>query len=296
MQSLWMLLASFMFALMGSAVKLAGEHGASLSQIVLFRGVPSVVLLLIYARLGRLSLKPVSWRLHVFRNVFGVISMWLGFFALSMLPLSTSTSLSYTAPLFIACWMMGPGGQQRDPIRIGAVALGFLGVLAMLRPSLGADQMVAALAGVGSGAFAAVAMMQLRQLGTVGELEWRTVLYFSLAVCLTSLVALGLEGWASLDVTAYLALGAVGLAGLCGQLAVTRAFGRGSALLTAALQYSTIIFAALLGVGFWGDYLDMIAWFGMMLIIFAGLLSVWRTVQESRKPSAQRQAAVSKAR
>jgi len=296
MQSLWMLLASFMFALMGSAVKLASEHGASLPQIVLFRGVPSVVLLLIYARMARLSLVPVSWRLHVFRNVSGVASMWLGFFALSLLPLSTSTSLSYTAPLFIACWMMGFGGQQRDPIRISAVVLGFLGVLAVLRPSLGANQLLPALSGVGSGALAAVAMMQLRQLGAVGEPEWRTVLYFSLAVCATSLLALVSSGWASLDITAYLALGAVGLAGLCGQLAVTRAFGKGSALLTAALQYSTIIFAALLGVGFWGDYLDTIAWCGMALIIVAGLISVWRTMQESRKPSALRQAAVSKAR
>ena len=43
----------------------------------------------------------------------------------------------------------------------------------------------------------------------------------------------------------------VGVAGLFGQLAMTRAFGLGSALLTAAPQYSTIIFAALLGMGLW---------------------------------------------
>ena len=95
MQSLWMLLASFMFALMGAGVKLATEYGASLPQIVLFRGLPSVVLLLVYARMARQSLVPLSWRLHAFRNVFGVASMWLGFLALSGLPLSTSTSLSY---------------------------------------------------------------------------------------------------------------------------------------------------------------------------------------------------------
>jgi S-adenosylmethionine uptake transporter len=64
------------------------------------------------------------------------------------------------------------------------------------------------------------------------------------------------------------------VAGLFGQLAMTRAFGLGSALLTAALQYTTIIFAALLGMSFWGDRLDTVAWIGIDMIISAGLLSV----------------------
>ena len=177
---------------------------------------------------------------------------------------------------------MGFGGQQRDPVRIVAVALGFLGVLAVLRPSIAHDQVIFAMAGIGAGATSAMAMMQVRQLGAIGEPEWRTVIYFSLAVCLSSLIVLVGTGWPTLGLGTYLALGAVGLSGMCGQLAVTRAFGRGSTLLTAALQYTTIIFAALIGVGFWGDYLDVLAWCGMALIILAGLISVWRTVKESR--------------
>ena len=278
-----MLLASFMFALMGSAVKLASEHGAQLAQIVLFRGVPSVVLLLVFARVARQSIVPISWRLHALRNVFGVASMWLGFFSLAHLPLSTSTSLSYTAPLFIAGWIVARSPQQRDIYRICAVLLGFLGVLTVLRPSISGDQYLAAAMGLGAGAAAAFAMMQLRKLGEVGEPEWRTVLYFSVCVVLTSLVGLTIEGWPPMSVTAYLALIGVGLTGLCGQLAVTRAFGKGPPLLTAALQYSTIIFAAFLGVGFWGDYLDWLACVGMLFIILAGLLSAWRTMRESKQ-------------
>lgn len=173
-----MLLASAMFAVMGAFVKLSAEHGASLPQVVLFRGLPSVVLLLIWARAGRQSIVPTSWRLHVWRNVSGVTSMWLGFFAIAHLPLATATSLNYTAPLFIACWMLGWGGAQRDLVRIVSVALGFIGVIAVLRPSIADDQWLAALLGLGAGALSAVAMMQIRQLGRVGEPEWRTVLLF----------------------------------------------------------------------------------------------------------------------
>ncbi len=277
-----MLLASAMFAIMGSFVKLGTEHGASLPQVVLFRGLPSVILLLIWARAGRQSIIPVSWKLHLWRNLSGVTSMWLGFFAIAHLPLATATSLNYTAPLFIACWMLGWGGAQRDSVRIVAVALGFLGVIAVLRPSINEDQWLAALLGMTAGAMSAIAMMQIRQLGRVGEPEWRTVLFFSVAVCVSSLAGLLFEGWGHADWTGYLSLLGVGVTGLFGQLAMTRAFGLGSALLTAALQYSTIIFAALLGMGFWGEQLDALAWAGMGLIIFAGLLSIWRTMRDPK--------------
>ncbi|WGJ92032.1 DMT family transporter [Achromobacter mucicolens] len=282
MQALWMLVASAMFAIMGSFVKLGTEHGASLPQVVLFRGLPSVILLLLWARAGRQSIIPTSWKLHIWRNLSGVTSMWLGFFAISHLPLATATSLNYTAPLFIACWMLGWGGAQRDPVRILAVVLGFLGVIAVLRPSINDDQWLAALLGMGAGAMSAIAMMQIRQLGRIGEPEWRTVLFFSVAVCASSAGGLAFEGWGYADWTGYLSLLGVGVAGLFGQLAMTRAFGMGSALLTAALQYSTIIFAALIGMGFWGDHLDVVAWAGMGLIIFAGLLSVWRTMRDPK--------------
>jgi S-adenosylmethionine uptake transporter len=263
-------------------VKLGTEHGASLPQVVRFRGLPSVILLLIWARAGRQSIIPVSWKLHLWRNLSGVTSMWLGFFAIAHLPLATATSLNYTAPLFIACWMLGWGGAQRDPVRIVAVALGFLGVIAVLRPSINEDQWLAALLGMTAGAMSAIAMMQIRQLGRVGEPEWRTVLFFSVAVCVSSLAGLLFEGWGHADWTGYLSLLGVGVTGLFGQLAMTRAFGLGSALLTAALQYSTIIFAALLGMGFWGEQLDALAWAGMGLIIFAGLLSIWRTMRDPK--------------
>ena len=279
MQALWMLVASAMFAVMGSFVKLATEHDASLPQIVLFRGVPSVVLLLVWARAGKLSFTPTAWRPHLFRNLAGVTSMWLGFYAISHLPLATATSLTYTAPLFIAGWILATGVTHRDPVCIASVALGFLGVVAVLRPSLSVDQLLPALMGLAAGALAAIAMMQIRALGALGEPEWRTVLIFSVFVCISSLGGMWIGQWGHADLIGWLALSAIGATGLFGQLALTRAFGLGSALLNAALQYTTIIFAALIGIWFWDEPLDTTAMVGVSLVISAGLLSIWRTVQ-----------------
>ena len=276
-----MLLASVMYAVMGAFVKLSGEHGASLTEVALFRGLPSVLLLLFWARGNGLPVITKTWRLHVWRNVAGVTSMWLGFYAISHLPLATATSINYTSPLFIACWMLGWGGAQRDRVRCAAVALGFLGVLVVLRPSVTDDQWLPAVLGLVSGVTSAVAMMQIRQIGRAGEPEWRTVLFFSLAVCLSSAAGLVFDNWGKADWIGYVSLVGVGLVGLLVQLAQTRAFGRGSALLTAALQYSTIIFAMILGVVFWHDAPDALSWAGSGLIILAGLISVWRTVRRA---------------
>src|SRR3546814_7952874 len=98
--------------------------------------------------------------------------------------------------------------------------------------------------GMGVGACQTGGMLEMRRLGGRGEAEWRTVLLFWLGVCLSSRAGLAIEGWGHADLLGYAALVGVGVAGLFGQLAMTRAFGVGSALLTAALQYSTIIFAA----------------------------------------------------
>lgn len=283
MQSLWMLLACAMFAVMGACIKLSADFGASLSQIVLFRGVPSVLLLLAWAMSTGRRLRPPSWKLHLWRNLSGITAMWMGFYALSNLPLPTAVSLNYTSPLFIAGWLMVSGATGRDWVRVLAVALGFLGVIGVLQPSIGQEQLLAGLLGLGSGAFGAVAMLQVRQLGKIGEPEWRTVLIFSSCVCMTSVAGLATEGWSLLQLPAWFGLIGLGVAGLVGQLAMTRAFGYGSTLLTAALQYTTIIFAAMLGIVFWGDQPDIIAWAGMALVIGSGLLSTWRTYADSRK-------------
>ncbi len=277
MQALWMLAATFMFALMGMFVKMASEMQVALPQIVVMRGLPSIIMLIVWARSSSLSLRPSSWRLHIWRNVAGVTSMWLGFNAISQLPLATAITLNYTAPLFIAGWMLGWGGARLDKVRLLAVILGFIGVLAVLRPTFNPEQWLAALSGIGAGGLAAVAQLQIRSLSKAGEPGWRTVLYFSVTVCATGLVAIAFQSWQPLSLGGWGALAGLGVVGLLGQLAMTRAFGLGSALLSAALQYTVIIFASVLGFLMWGDTPDTVAMAGMALIVSASLLSVWRT-------------------
>src|SRR3546814_11385916 len=94
MYVLWMLCACVMFAAMVACVKIAYDFGASFPEIVLFRGIPSVLFLFFWARFTHRSVRPSRWKLHIWRNLSGIASMWLGFYALAHLPLPTAISLN----------------------------------------------------------------------------------------------------------------------------------------------------------------------------------------------------------
>ncbi|MDX3904249.1 MAG: DMT family transporter [Pigmentiphaga sp.] len=282
MQALWMLFASLMFAIMAMFVKFASEQ-ASLGQIILFRGLPTAAGILAWACVTRRTIIPPTWRLHVLRNIAGAGSIWFSFFAMGRLPLATAITLNYTSPLFIAGWMAWRAHDLTDRLRTLAVAIGFIGVIAILRPTLDQSQWLAALLGLTAGGLTAIAVMQVRSLGRSGEPEWRIVLFFALSSCLTGGIATLLTGWQAPTLYGWFTLLGVGICGLLGQFAMTRAFSRGSAALSAVLQYSTIPFSILLGYLFWDDRLDALAWLGMLLIATAGLVSTWRTMAAARR-------------
>jgi len=284
MQALWMLFASLMFAIMAMFVKFASEE-ASLGQIILFRGLPTAIGILAWAWITRRTIIAPTWRLHVARNIAGSGSLWLSFFAMGNLPLATAVTLNYTSPLFIAGWMNFRAREMTDWLRTVAVVVGFIGVIAILRPTVDHTQWLAALGGLAAGSLTAIAVMQVRSLGRAGEPEWRIVLFFALSSCLTGGIATLLTGWRTPSAYGWFTLLGVGVSGLLGQFAMTRAFSRGSAALCSVLQYSTIPISILLGYLFWNDRPDTLAWLGMLLIAAAGLVSTWRTLVAARRSS-----------
>ncbi len=282
-----MLLASLMFAAMGALIKLASP-AQSLGQIVLFRGMPSLALLGLWIFLSKKTLFNSNALLHLRRNGFGMIAMWSGFYALQHLPLATATTLNYTSPLFIAVILVCFMGRTTQRSEWLAIALGFTGVLLVLRPTLNSEQLTYALVGLLAGLTSAGAYLQIKFLGAQGEPEWRTVFFFSLASTLTGALACLFQGLEVLPQStgALALLLGIGLTGAAGQLAMTRAFSRGSTWLSASLQYATVLFSVLLGETIWHERIDPLAFAGICLIILCGTLSSWVTAKKKPEPEA----------
>ncbi|MEY2897393.1 MAG: hypothetical protein RL669_1662 [Pseudomonadota bacterium] len=289
MQSLWMLVAAALFALMGLCVKLAGSL-YSVPEIVFYRCALGAAGLLLFARLRGGSLRTTLAWMHLRRGVVGTASLTLWFYATTVMPLGTAMTLNYTSPLFLAAFTAGAAlaaGQRVDWRLAAAVGLGFVGVVLALSPSVHEGQTWAALGGLASGVLSAIAYWHVRELGRLHEPEWRTVFYFSLAGAVLGLAGTLFTGFAPHSPRGLLLLFGVALFATTAQLAMTRAFGKGSTLLAAALQYSAIVFASGLGVLVFGDTLPPSGWAGIGIIVVSGVAA---TVLSSRAAARERAA------
>jgi drug/metabolite transporter (DMT)-like permease len=152
-----------------------------------------------------------------------------------------------------------------------ALALGFVGVVLLLRPTLHAEQLPGGLVGLASGMTAGLAYYNVKALGERGEVEERTVLYFSLFSTVASTLWMTFFEFNRITLHGGLLLLGVGGFGTLAQLAMTRAYKRGPTLMAASLAYSTVIFASLFGMLFWQESLSFAAWSAIALIVASGV-------------------------
>ena len=136
-----------------------------------------------------LRLKPVRLGAVVARSTIHGISMLIYFGCLAFLPVAQVAAGLFTAPIFVLLISRFAYGHHIGPVRIAAVAVGFVGVILVLGPSAMSGASVAALLPVAAGA--------LYALGNIATREW----------CAG-------ESAETLLVAFFVALGGLGLAGL----------------------------------------------------------------------------------
>lgn len=292
MASLWMLYASFAFAAMGAGVKLASEF-YSTSELLMYRGLIGTLILLFMVRRQGGTFKTDFGKAHLWRSLVGVTSLWLWFFAIGRLPLATAMTLNYMAPIWIAAGMFVMGWWTKTkhaewPLVV-AIASSFFGVTMVLQPAVESNQWLGGLAGVCSSMISAMAYMQVRKLGQLGEPEYRVVFYFSLTTTLVGLSATlagdGPQGALFHAHTAYgfLLLLGIGGAALIAQMCMTRAYRVGKVLVVANLQYTGIVFSTLWGLILWGDAFDWHVWLGIGVILLSGLAATFYNTRKTAR-------------
>lgn len=277
MKSSWMLVAAALFALMSVLVKHASAT-FSPAELVFYRSAFGLFAIWGVIALGqRRLLAPlvtVHLQAHFWRGLAGFTALVLFFYALARLPLATAVTLNYTAPLFLAAlsawWLRERHGRGL----IGAVLLGFVGIVLLLRPQVQGQDWVPALAGLVSGMLAAVAYVNVKQLGKLGEPEWRVVFYFTLISTVGGGAWMALAGFHLPQAADWPWLIGIGVTATLAQLALTRAYHRGRTLTVGSLAYTTVGFSALYGVLLFGERLPLLAWIGMAVVAAAGIWAV----------------------
>ena len=265
-----MLLAVALFALMDAGLKLLSARYPSL-QVAALRGLSSLPLVLAWAlaSVPLRSLWRVHWPLHLLRGLLSV-AMMAGFvYGLGRLPLTTAYAITFVAPLLVTV-MAGPLlGETVGPGRWLAIAIGVLGMLVVLRPTGDGMLTLAGLAVLLGATCYAGNVITVRLLAqrdsTQAMVLWMLVLL--------SLGA-GLLAWPQWQPLQWRDGGIIAGVGLCGtlaQVALTEAFRRGEASLIAPLEYTALLWVALLDVALWGVLPDAPTWVGAAIIVASGL-------------------------
>lgn len=220
------------------------------------------------------------WR-HLARAVTSVLTMATFFWALSLMPLANVVALTFAAPLIMTVLSVLVLREDVGPRRWGAIAVGFVGVLIMLRPT-GDGFDWSALIPLASALFYAVSIIVSRQL-TATESTDNLMLWVSLAAIVSSAPFMPAE-WktpAPLELAVFVF---TGVASGTGQFLMLRAFRYGEVSMLAPVEYTSLIWAAGLGFLLWRDVPGWPIWVGAAIVAGA---SIYIARRETRRVQQQ---------
>jgi len=269
--ALFMVASAVLFASMAASVRVAARELPN-APLVFFRHFIMLVFLLPWLwRQGRHALDTDDFPGHLVRGLAGVSAVACYFYAIARLRLADAVLLNQSMPLFIPLvervWL-----GERIPRRLwGVLALGFAGLLLILRPGTGVFD-PAALVGVASAVLASISQVGIRRL-TRTEPVTRIVFYFGLVASVVALPP-ALLWWRTPSAETWAVLLMMGVFATVGQLTLTRAYVYASAARVGPFLYAGPVFAGLLDWLIWGHLPDALFVVGAAVVIAAATLAL----------------------
>lgn len=211
--------------------------------------------------------------LQVARGLFLVVEIGLVVWAFGRLPLADVHAVLALTPLVVTALSAPMLGEEVGPRRWAAVALGFLGVLIVLRPGIGVLQ-PAALAALVSVLLYALYQVLTRMVGPVDAAETSLLWQLVLGAAATSLVAPFV--WQPPEPGHWPLFVVVAVVGGLGHYCMIRAFQLAPAVVVQPFSYTLLLFAVVIGYLVFGDIPDRWTLLGAAVIVAAGIYTAVR--------------------
>jgi len=287
---------------------LGGDY--PLHQMVFIRSTIGILFSLVILQFegGFRELRTATPGLHILRGLFVVIANMLYFAALAVMPLADAVATFFVAPLIITLLSVFVLKERVGPHRIGAILIGFVGVLVMTRPGMsggdGPERWTLILPILAATAYAAMQVMT-RKLGVYSKASALAVYIQGVFLCVSigfyliagdgrfaqgveeeSLVFL-LRAWVwptPQDWPLFIALGC--MSGAIGYL-LSAAYKMGNAATISSFEYTALPMAIASGWLIFGEVPDLWVIAGALLIAGAGIY-VFMRERRRRSPIAPR--------
>jgi drug/metabolite transporter (DMT)-like permease len=271
--TLFALLSTASFACTGLSVRALTLAGIPTLESAFFRGAISLAMtapwLMQAGFAGIRTTMPVR---HVLRSAANGAGMVLWFAGLGMLALGDALALQFTMPLWVVLAAALFLGEKVDAMRIGVLALGFAGVLIVVRPGAGGETGgIGALLVLGGAAFYALNTIMMKPMSRT---ESPAAMVFHLNVWYVPAFGACLPFvWVAPGWEHVLWLALLGIAGASAHFFLTRALALADASYVSPFEFLKLPFGAGLAFLLFGDVSDLWTWVGAAVIFAAGLLN-----------------------
>jgi drug/metabolite transporter (DMT)-like permease len=272
--ALWMIGAIFSFTSMAIAGREIAEN-LDTFEIMLYRSIIGFVIVIVVAYAAD-TMKEVNFQLfsiHIIRNVFHFTGQNLWFFALQLIPLAQLFALEFTSPIWVMLLAPILLGEKLTLRKFFLVALGFIGVLIVARPEIGALN-----TGILAGAAAAIgfagAAILTRKLTHTDSLT--KILFFLTGLqLLFGLICAGYDGDIALPNSSSLPwVIVIGTAGLMAHLCLTKSLSMAPASVVMPIDFARLPLIAILAVIFYDEALDIFVILGASLILLSNYVNL----------------------
>lgn len=279
---LWMTGTLLSFSIMAVSVReLAGS--LTIFEVLAVRSGGGLVILLLLGLARPELFRSLSGQrlgLHFLRNSVHYGSQYAWATSLTLLPLATVFALEFTMPAWTALLAVIILGERLTASRTGAVILGFIGVLVIIRPGLESFQPAAALVLLAAIGYA-VTMIATKQL-TATETTYAIVFWMNLMQLPMTLAGSDPFFFLKIGIDKLLPILGLGIAGLSSHYCLSNAFRCGEANVVVPLDFLRIPLIALVGWWLYGEAIDIFVFLGAGLIITGVLWNLHAETRSSR--------------
>lgn len=261
---IFMLISAIAFALMQTMVKLAGDIPTF--EKVLFRNLVSLIVALnvIFKTKTPMFGKKENQKYLLGRSLLGLGGVIFYFYAINNLIMADAAMLNKLSPFFVTIFAYLFLKEKLSKIQIPALLIVFIGSLLIIKPQFSFD-IIPALAGLLSAICAGAAYTLVRLLKNK-ENPSTIVFYFSF-VSVIVMIPLTIFNFQIPVGMQWIYLIGTGFFAAIGQYGLTFAYKYAPAAEISIYNYTTIIFAAIMGFIVWGELPDALSIFGSILII-----------------------------
>lgn len=275
----WVISSGFCATFMNVIVREAAQELHPF-EITFFRCVFGFVVLVPFIlKAGPGAFKTRKSLFYTLRGAVSLVSMLAWFYGVTLVSLSTATALNFTSPLFAT---MGAALVLGETVRLRrwtALAVGFVGVIVILRPTpagLDPNALIIVFSALTGG-------MNVVTVKFLARTESPTTIVTYLMIYLTPLSLLpALFVWQWPSLTAFGWLLVLGALGTAAHLTTVRGYGLVDASACAPFEFLRLPFAAFLGYTIFHEVTDLWTWLGAVTIAGAAIYVAHREAKLAR--------------